>query len=62
MHFFLDLITSLLKPLEHGLHFKNNKKLFFLFLIYRITNLYVRRISYMKFKNTKKIILFSISI
>ena len=52
---FIYLITSLLKPRELGLHFKNNKKLFCFFLIHGITNLHVKHIPYIKFKKHQKI-------
>jgi hypothetical protein len=46
LHVFLDLITSLLKPFELDLYFKNTN--FFFQLVYVIMNLYIIHISYIK--------------
>jgi hypothetical protein len=44
----LALITRLLKSREIGQYFKNSKKIYFVFLISGIINLYVKRTSDIK--------------
>ena len=44
LHVFLDLVTSLVKPWEQRLYFKNTKNLFYFLLVSGIMNLYVRYI------------------
>ena len=49
----MNLVTSLLKPQEPGLHFKNTKKIILFVPISRIMKFYVRRIPDIKEKIKK---------
>jgi hypothetical protein len=53
LHAFLNLVTSLLKPQEPGLHFKNTKKIILFVPISRITKFYLRCIPDIKEKIKK---------